>query len=95
MQNARSLPDKDNFPHMEEQPRCARPMEVLRNNAVQPFYKVILKRILNKRLRDIVEHEFVEGQQSFRKGRGATDVMFSLRQLVEKNLERHGNTALS
>ena len=48
----------------------------------------LLERILDKRLRERVEHNLGEEQLGFRKGRGTTDGMFSLRQLVEKRLER-------
>ena len=47
----------------------------------------LLERILDKRLRERVE------QPGFRKGRGTTDGMFSLRQLAEKRLERQENMA--
>ena len=48
----------------------------------------LLERILDKRLRERVEPEIGEEQLGFRKGRGTTDGMFSLRQLVEKRLEK-------
>ena len=50
--------------------------------------KLLLERILDKRLRERVEHNLGEEQLGFGKGRGTTDGMFSLRQLVEKRLER-------
>ena len=52
----------------------------------------LLERILDKRLRERVECELGEEQQGFRKGRGTTDGMFSLRQLVENIGEsrKHG-----
>ena len=53
------------------------------------------ERILDKMLRERVEHELGAEQLSFRKGRGTTDGMFSLRQLVEKRLERQGHMALA
>ena len=40
------------------------------------------ERIMDKRLRERVEPELGEEQLGFRKGRGTTDGMFSLRQLV-------------
>ena len=47
-------------------------------------------RFLDGRIRKKVEQELGEGQQGFRKGRGTTDGMFALRQLVEKMLEMQG-----
>ena len=55
----------------------------------------LLERILDKRLREKVEHKLGEEQLSFRKGRGTTDGMFALRQLVEKRLEMQGHMALA
>ena len=46
-------------------------------------------------MRERVEPELGEGQLGFRKGRGTTDGMFSLRQLVEKRLEKQGHMALA
>ena len=52
----------------------------------------LLEMILDKSVHERVELELVEEQVGFRKGRGSSDdVVFSLRQLVEKRLERtHG-----
>ena len=47
------------------------------------------------RLRESVEHELGEEQLGFRKGRGTTEGMFSLRQLVKKRLERQGHMTLA
>ena len=55
----------------------------------------LLERILDKRWCERVEQEFGEEQLGFSKGRVATDGMFSLRQLVEKSLERQGYMALA
>ena len=57
--------------------------------------KYLLERILDKRLHERVEHELGEEHLGFRKGRGTTDGMFSLRQLVERRLERQGHVALA
>ena len=46
----------------------------------------VLGRILDRRKRKRVEMEIGEEQQGFRKGRGKTDGMFILRQLVGKRL---------
>ena len=43
----------------------------------------LLERIMDKRLRERVEHKLCEEQLGFRKRRGTTDGMFSLRQQVE------------
>ena len=55
----------------------------------------LLERILDKRLREKVEHKLGEEQLGFRKGRGTTDGMFALRQLVEQRLEMQGHMALA
>ena len=55
----------------------------------------LLERILEKRLPEKVEHKLGEEQHCFRKGRGTTGGMFSLRQLVEKRLEKQGHIALA
>ena len=55
----------------------------------------LLDRILDNTLRERDEHELVEEQLGFRKGRGTTDGMFSLRQLVEKTFQRQGHMALA
>ena len=49
----------------------------------------LLERILDGRIRKKVEQE-----QGFRKGRGTTDGMFALRQMVEKRLEMQGRMAV-
>ena len=52
----------------------------------------VLERILDGRMRRIVECEMGEEQQGFR--RGMADGMFTLRQLVENKLEGQENMAL-
>ena len=47
----------------------------------------VLERILDGRIRRIVECEMEEEQQGFRRRRGTADGMFTLRQLVEKKPE--------
>ena len=54
----------------------------------------LLERILDVRIRKKVEQKLGEGQQGFRKGRGTTDGMFALRQMVEKRLEMQGRMAV-
>ena len=54
----------------------------------------VLERILDGRIRRIVECEMGEEQQCFRRGGGMADGMFTLRQLVEKRLEEQENMAL-
>ena len=54
----------------------------------------VLERIIDGRIRKSVEMEIGQRQQGFRKGRGMTDGMFMLRQLVEKQLEVQGEMAL-
>ena len=56
----------------------------------------LLEMILDKRLHERVEHNLGdEHTLGFRKGRGTTNGMFLLRQLVEKTLERQRNMALA
>ena len=47
----------------------------------------VLERILDVRIRRIVECEMGEKQQGFKRGRSTADGMFTLRQLVGKKLE--------
>ena len=54
----------------------------------------LLERTLDGRIRKRVEQELGEEQQGFRKGRGTTDRMFALRQLVEKRLAMQGRMAV-
>ena len=54
----------------------------------------MLERILDGRIRRIVECEMEEEQEGFRRGRGTAGGMFTLRQLVEKKLEGQENMAL-
>ena len=54
----------------------------------------LLERILDVRIRKKVEQGLGEEQQRFRKGRGTTDGMFALRQMVEKRLEMQGRMAV-
>ena len=54
----------------------------------------MLERILDGRIRRIVECEMGEEQQGFRRWRGTADGMSTLRQLVEKKLEGQENMAL-
>ena len=54
----------------------------------------VLKRILDGRIRTIVECEMGEEQQRFRRGRDMADGMFTLRQLMEKRLEGQQNMTL-
>ena len=54
----------------------------------------LLERVLDARIRRIVEGDFGEDQQGFRKGRGTADGMYAMRQMVEKRLEVEGSMAL-
>ena len=48
----------------------------------------LLERVLDGRIRKNIECEIGEEQQGFRKGRGTTDGLFTLRQFVEKKLKK-------
>ena len=50
--------------------------------------------MLDGRIRKKVECEIGEEQQAFRKGRGTTDGLFTLRQFVEKKLEKQGSMCI-
>ena len=55
---------------------------------------ILLERVLDARIRRRVEGDFEDEQQGFRKGRGTSDGMYVLRQMVEKRLEVQGSMAL-
>ena len=54
----------------------------------------LLERVLDGRIRKTIECEIGEEQQGFRKGRGTTDGLFTLRQFVEKKLEKQGSMCI-
>ena len=60
MQSARRLTVRVNCPHMEKERRCTSPREVQRDYSAASHYKITLDRILNKRLRERIEHELGE-----------------------------------
>ena len=94
MQNAGRRADLANCPHMEKEWRCIRPRKVQRNNSAGSYYKTT-RYDSGHKVAWRVEHELGEEQQGVIEGRGTTDVMFSLRQLVEKRLARQGNMVLA
>lgn len=47
----------------------------------------ILRRIIQERLQDLAEEELPESQCGFRRSRGCSDMIFTVRQLVEKSWE--------
>ena len=49
----------------------------------------VFTRILNERLMAIAEKILLEQQSGFRKGRGTTDQIFCVRQMIEKHIEHH------
>ena len=65
-----------------------------RGHLLRSHVMKVQERILDGTMRKSVEMEIREKQQGFRKGRGMTDGMFTLRQLVEKRLEVQGEMAL-
>ena len=44
----------------------------------------LMERILDARVRHILESKFGENQLGFRKGRGTDDGLFAIRQIIEK-----------
>ena len=85
--------NRANCSNVVEEGRCARPGKY-RGIAFLSHIMKLLERTLDGRIRKRVEQEFGEEQQGFRKGKGTTDGMFALRQLVEKWLEMHGRLAM-
>ena len=79
---------------METERRCTRHREVQRNNSAESYYETT-REDSGQEVGERVEPELGEEQLGFRKGRGTTDGMFSLRQLVEKRLEKQGHMALA
>ena len=65
-----------------------------RGITLMSHFMKLLERIQYERLHQTVEYELGDEQQGFRKGRGTTDGMFSLGQIVEKSLESQRNMAL-
>ena len=47
----------------------------------------MVARIIQDRLQKVAERELPESQCGFRRGRGCTDMTFTVRQLVEKSIE--------
>ena len=48
----------------------------------------VVARILQERLQQVAENELIESQCGFHEGRGCSDMIFTLSQLVEKSVER-------
>ena len=55
----------------------------------------LLERVLYERIKKKIECKIGEEQQGFRKGRGTTDGLFTLRPFVEKKLEKQGSMCIS
>ena len=79
--NSGVVENRVNCTDVEGEGRCSRSGEVQGHYTLNHVKKV-LERILDGRIRKSVEMEIGEEQQGFRKGRGTTDGMFTLRQLV-------------
>lgn len=54
----------------------------------------IYERIIERRLREIVEHKLMDCQHGFRPNRGTTDLIFALKILIEKNWEWDNNLCM-
>ena len=54
----------------------------------------LFARVLNDRLQAVVEDSVADSQCGFRAGRGCVDMVFSVRQLVEKTTEHHSKIFL-
>jgi len=49
----------------------------------------VVARVIQGRSQRLAEKELPESQCGFRKGRGCTDMIFTVRQLVDKVIEHH------
>ena len=52
----------------------------------------VVARVLQERLQKLAEDQLPESQCGFKKGRGCTDMIFTVRQLVEKSWEHTAKT---
>ena len=55
----------------------------------------VMARLLQERLQLVAEIELPESQCGFRKGRGCSDMTFTLRQLVEKSIEHQSKQSIT
>ena len=85
MQSVVRLADRANCPDMENVRRCTRLGMLC--HIIELLERILDKRLSRTRIR--------RGTSRLNKGRGTPDGMISLRQLVEKILERQGNMALT
>ena len=53
-----------------------------------------MARVIQARLQKVAEEELPESQCGFREGRGCSDMIFTVRQLVEKTIEHHSKQFL-
>ena len=54
----------------------------------------VVATIIQAKLQKLAEEELLESQCSFWEGRGCSDMIFTIRQLVEKIFEHHQNNSL-
>ena len=54
----------------------------------------VVARVIQARLQKVAEEELPESQCGFREGRGCSDMIFTVRQLVEKTIEHHSKQFL-
>ena len=52
----------------------------------------VFAKVVQKRLQEVVEEIVPDSQCGFRRGRGCIDMMFCVRQLLEKSRERNTNS---
>ena len=92
-EDPRGMADGVDSPCMETK-GCSQNLEKKRGVTLLNHVLKTLERIMDERIRRIVECELVEEQQGFRRSRGTADGIFTLRQLVEKKLEGQENMAV-
>ena len=88
------MADRANSPNMEVEGRCAKPREIPRHHTSKSHHEAAREDPGCEDQKENIEQELGEEQQGFRKGRGTTDGMFALRQMVEKRLEMQERMAV-
>ena len=78
--------EKVSFHSNPKESQCQRMLKLQHNCTHSPASKVMLK-ILQARLQQYVNHELLDVQAGFRKGRGTRDQIANIRWIIEKARE--------